>query len=954
MLNSLSTAEPASDRGTISEKPSAEQLHFFETEIRPLLIKRCQGCHGPEKQSGDLRLDSREAALAGGESGAALVPGKADESLIVEAINYKSLEMPPKEKLPHEEIDLLTRWISSGAPWTATNEPGAVAVRHQKQVTAADRATWAFQKPVRPEPPSVKQSDWVQTPVDAFILSKLEAAGLAPAEKAEKRTLIRRATFDLLGLPPTPEEVAAFESDESPDAYARLIDRLLARPEYGERWGRHWLDLVRYAQTNGYERDDDKPHAWRYRDYVIRAFNEDKPYDRFVLEQLAGDELEPRTDDAITATAFYRLGVWDDEPDDTRQAIFDGLDDMVSTTSSTFLGLTVGCARCHDHKFDPILQEDYYSLLAFMRNVTYYGNPVNNNSGGTSAAKGILQKLSNGDETLAISEAGPQAPPTHILVRGDAGVEGKEVSPKFVQVLCTNDDATKPTFPEISPDSHSTRRRLTLAKWIVSQENPLAARVMANRLWQHHFGRGIVATPSDFGATGEAPTHPELLDWLATELIAGEWKLKRMHRLLMLSSVYQQSSQGNMEAAAKVDADNRLLWHYPMRRLEAEAIRDSILSVSGELKTQLGGPSIYPVLPPEVLATQSRPGSGWHTSPPEQQGRRSVYIFVKRTLGVPLLDSFDFATPDQPIARRATTTIAPQALILLNSQFMEQQAAAFAARLVKEAPAGNEAQVKSAFELAFGRAPSSDELELSLAHLEHQRQAYAELPADSDEKTKPLAIETVKHTQVKGCNTYEGVWSLREDGGYEVQPFAGAKSIWDEAEIGDGTVTAQVMLRDKTGDAGVIVRVADPKIGVDALQAYNINFRHDGLRLGKHRNNWQELTSVRCDVAIDTWHEVRIELAGPAVKVYLNGETEPKLTYIDADPLPAGKVGFRTFQVGSAVRNLAVQSGEKQWAAKFIPVSDIPIANSLSPAERHALESFCKLILNLNEFVYID
>jgi hypothetical protein len=941
----------------MGEQASVEQLHFFENEIRPLLVKRCQACHGAEKQSGGLRLDSGQAALAGGDSGAAIVPGKPAESLLIEAINYQSLEMPPEAKLPPKEIELLTRWVSGGAAWTPSNVPGAVTVREQKQITAADRATWAFQKPLRPELPTVQQADWMKTPVDAFILAKLEAAGLTPAKQAEKRTLIRRATFDLLGLPPTPEEVAAFENDRSADAYPRLIDRLLARPEYGERWGRHWLDLVRYAETNGYERDDDKPQAWRYRDYVIRAFNEDKPYDRFVLEQLAGDELQPRTDEAITATAFYRLGVWDDEPDDTRQAIFDGLDDMLSTTGSTFLGLTIGCARCHDHKFDPLLQEDYYSLLAFMRNVTYYGNPKNDNNGGTSAARGILQKLSTGEQTLAVSEAGVEVPPTHILIRGDAGTPGREVSPRFVQVLCQNDKAAQPKFSAVPPDSPSSHRRLILAKWIASAENPLTARVMVNRLWQHHFGRGIVATPSDFGATGEAPTHPKLLDWLATELVAGGWKLKRMHRLLMLSNVYRQASQGNRQAAAGVDADNRLWWHYPLRRLEAEAIRDAILAVSGELKTRLGGPSIYPTLSPGVLATQSRPGSGWHTSPPEEQGRRSVYIVVKRTLGVPLLDSFDFATPDQPIARRATTTIAPQALILLNGRFMEEQSRAFAARLLKEAPDSRESRITRAFALALGRAPASDEMRLSLGHIEQQQAAFEALQAgETAELQSDAKAETanVQHTPLQGWTAFEGTWSLRADGGYEVQPAAGAKSIWNEPELTDGTITAQVLLRDKTGDAGILARVADPQVGVDTLQAYNINFRHDGLRLGKHRNNWQELTGVRCELALDTWHDVRIELAGPAVKVYLNGETEPRLSYVDPQPLPAGKIGFRTFQVGSALRKLTVRSGEKQWVARFVPACEKSVGKKLPPAEQHALESFCKLILNLNEFVYID
>jgi hypothetical protein len=563
---------------------------------------------------------------------------------------------------------------------------------------------------VRPAVPRVGAP--TASPIDAFLVQKLLAKGLSPAPLASRRELVRRAYFDLIGLPPAPEEIDAFVADGRPDAYERLLDRLLASPQYGERWGRHWLDVVRFAQTNGYERDDEKPFAWRYRDYVIKALNEDKPYDQFVREQLAGDELDVVTDDALIATAFYRLGVWDDEPDDRRQAEYDDLDDVLSTTGSTFLGLSVGCARCHDHKFDPIGQEDYYSMLAFLRNVKPYANASLKDLG----ARAILAPLSGGGRTLAVSEHGPRPQPTHLLVRGNAGTPGKEVPPRFPRVLSRTDADAVPNLPPPKPGARSTGRRRALAEWVASPNNPLTARVMVNRLWHHHFGRGIVATPSDFGRTGVAPTHPELLDWLAAELVAGGWRLKRMHKVIMLSHAYRQSSR--VEArAARLDPGNALLGRQNLRRLEAEAIRDTVLAVSGQLNLSMGGRGVFPTLPAEVLSTQSRPGQGWGKSTPHEQARRSVYVFVKRTLGVPLLEVFDAASPDKSIAARTTTTIAPQALILLNGEFTDEQAKAFAERLLNEGGANPRANVERMFRLAVGRAPSAEEARIALGYL---------------------------------------------------------------------------------------------------------------------------------------------------------------------------------------------------------------------------------------------
>jgi hypothetical protein len=644
---------------------------------------------------------------------------------------------------------------------------------------------WSFQPLRRPPLPELSDSNnaATQNAVDAFVLAKLRQRDLGLNPLAGKRELVRRAYFDLTGLPPAPEEVDAFIADSSPDAYERLIDRLLARPQYGERWGRYWLDVVRFGQTNGYERDDEKPFAWRYRDYVIRAFNEDKPFDRFVVEQLAGDELDDLAPDAIIATGFYRVGVWDDEPDDKLAAKYDELDDIVRTTGEAFLALTIGCARCHDHKFDPLPQEDYYSLATFFRNVAPYGkdksdthwelNPeaiytplatpeelvdwkrqqerlrgeidelekkkktladdaAAENKEVDGQLKSLRERMNQPpfDQALSVRETAVAQPNYHVLTRGNPRSPTKQVEPRFLTALGGAEPVVAVSVPAaggmlrqalvdfgVAPPSGLRRR---LAEWIASPDNPLTARVMANRIWHHHFGRGLAATPSDFGRTGLPPSHPELLDWLASELIDGGWRLKRLHKLIMMSHTYRQSSRVANPRAAASDPDNVLLWRQNLRRLEAEAIRDSMLSASGRLNLAMGGRGVFPELSAEVLSTQSRPGSGWDKSSDAEQGRRSAYIFVKRTLGVPFMETFDSPTPDKPCPARTTTTIAPQALVLLNSSFTDQQAAAMAERLIREAGSDRAAQIDRAFRLAVSRPPSADEAAIAQAFVARQ------------------------------------------------------------------------------------------------------------------------------------------------------------------------------------------------------------------------------------------
>jgi len=1065
---------------------TAAQMQFFEKDVLPILQTHCFKCHGGEaKVRAGFRLTSRAGVLKGGELGDAVNLQDLKASLLIEAIGYNGdIKMPPSGRLKKEQIDILTRWVTEGLPWSKTDDYG-VEPEHEDH-PKSDSDYWAYQPIRRPEIPAVKGAEWVKTPIDAFVLARLESEGLSPTRPADKVALIRRAYFDLTGLPPSPADVSRLLQDESPQWFEHLVDRLLESPQYGERWGRHWLDLVRYAETHGYERDSTKPEAWRYRDYVINAFNQDKPYDRFLLEQLAGDELPEVTAETLTATGYYRLGIWDDEPADREQALYDGFDDIVKTTSEVVLGMTMGCARCHDHKGDPLTQKEYYSFLAYFRDVVPTGGgnirffvtdadraaqveavaakedreaamvaelaaievrfrkaleeqlgirsrslqtadlddlevrvhrgrwkelPVfadlrqpkdrplpkgrlafETTPGMTGygfAFKGRLRVPADGDyrfsirgndgfrltvagrEVLAhrsheprdtsatvalkagslsflleaMSESGqpkfsvtwsgpgieersltddgvtgteflaadsrrqgqpwkyttekpsddwiqpdysetswkegpggfgtrgtpgavvrtewntrdiwlrrwfelkdvpeslsldlhwdedtevylngvlvhevkrfvtdyqriplsdaavkalqpgrnviaihchqtgggqyidaglvagdsldlsqalaqhgdkllgadteryrtltkqledsrkerlpePGTPimaamergrqKTFLLMRGNPHAPGPEVTPTVPAALRTS----PPQIPESAPNPEGSGKRTALVKWMVSPENPLTARVLANRLWHYHFGRGIVPTANDFGQLGDGPTHSELLDWLASELRDGGWTLKRMHRLIMKSAVYRQSSRPGQPAlpvAADVDAvdpANTLLWRFPMRRLSSEEVRDAMLQATGELNLKAGGPSIYVPIPAAVLAGQSRPGAGWGQSSPDEAARRSVYIHLKRSLLVPILEMHDQADTDSSCPVRYVTTVPTQSLGMLNGEFTNEKAGILARRLEREAGSDVAAQVKLAIRLVTARIPDSSEVEQDVKFVQELR-----------------------------------------------------------------------------------------------------------------------------------------------------------------------------------------------------------------------------------------
>lgn len=710
--------------GAVGGQTPAADVEFFEKRVRPVLVETCYRCHSAEadKLKGGLRVDSREALLLGGDLGPAVVVGQPEQSRLITAITWgdPELQMPPKKKLSPTQIADLTEWVRRGAPWPAEDTAVAPVRKRTFEVTEKDRQHWAFRPVGTPIPPTLPGRSGVH-PIDAFIEARLVERGVPAAPEADPRALFRRLHYDLLGLPPSPEDVEAFARDPSPQAWEGWVDRLLRSPHYGEKWARHWLDLVRFAETNSYEQDDAKPHAWRYRDYVIRAFNADKPYDQFVREQLAGDELPGATDETRIATGYYRLGIWDGDPPDKALARYDELDDLVATTGQVFLGLTIDCARCHDHKIDPIGQRDYYSLLAFFQNVNSFknGGPTDEVLLSDPAEPRVG---TNAPAALVVSEPGVTPPNTHVLLRGSPENLGDRVEPAFLQVL-------SPPPPRIDPPASgkSSGRRLALAQWLASPDNPLAARVMVNRVWQYHFGRGLVRSPSDFGLQGAPPTHPELLDWLAHEFVTKGWSLKKLHRLILTSQTYRRSTTPSPEALAR-DPGNDLWSHFDMRRLTAEEVRDSLLWVSGPVNRKMFGPGFYLALPPEVLAGQSVPGKGWGKSPAEEQIRRSIYIHVKRSLLVPLLLNFDLAEPDRSTPVRFSTTQPTQALGLLNSAWMQEQAARLAARLRQEAGTELAEQVRRAWSLVTGRPATADEVRRGVTLMSDLQQSEGASP----------------------------------------------------------------------------------------------------------------------------------------------------------------------------------------------------------------------------------
>ncbi len=803
-LANLTTAAQPTVPADHAVKMTASAKLFKDT-VRTFFKTQCLDCHGGEKTKSGFNMATREKLIEGGDRGVSVVPGKAKESRLYKLVaRIEEPHMPPKKPADKQMLDALATWIDSGAAYDAPLLDTITIGKKPMVVTEKDKNAWAY-RVLSPMPiPPVKQADWPRNPIDAFILAKLEAAKIQPSADADKLILLRRVTFDLTGLPPTVKEQDDFLADATPKAYEKVVDRLLASPSFGERWARHWLDPARYAESHGFEHDYFRPNAYHYRDFVIKALNSDMPYDQFVAWQLAGDELAPNDPLALAATGFLGAGVFPTQITnrEAERVRYDSMDDMLSTTGHAFLALTVGCARCHDHKYDPIPTKDYYRMLATFTTTVRSEIEVDLSSvevkkayadweakrkplaeaitkyEADSLGKALLSWLEDSSDKIApISkltdlkaaaalkkliekqvkienlpkiqrdgilkwyaplDAGWKAlslklnehdklkptlikttiqattegrkpmrhhtadntipdfyPKTFLLKRGDADQKDGEVQSGFLQVLSRKDEAGWNTA---KPEQASTSyRRVHLANWIMDTQSgagSLAARVMVNRLWHHHFGRGIVSTLNDFGFQSDPATHPELLDWLANDFVQNKWGLKRLHKLMVMSRTYQLNNDVSAEAA-KIDPENKLLSHRTKRRLEAEAVRDNWLAVSGTLAPKLYGP-----------------GEG-----NEGMNRRSIYFRIQRSQMIPSLQIFDWPDSLTSASARPTTTVAPQALYFLNSPHVSAGANAWAKTLQPEVTKSADNGVTLAYRMAFGRAPNKEEREQGIAFL---------------------------------------------------------------------------------------------------------------------------------------------------------------------------------------------------------------------------------------------
>jgi len=824
--------------GVYAQDQVSSGAEFFSHEIRPIMERTCWNCHSDQIQSSGLDLSSRDAALAGGSRGPAILPGNADESRLFRQISgLEGPLMPLGVTLSDNEIEAVRTWINDGAEWdaqAATAVAGESYTAFATDVPDSAREYWAFKLPVNHPLPEVANFNH---PIDRFLEQQRLDSGVTAAPKADRLTLLRRAYLDLIGLPPTIAETEAYLADTAPGAWQRVIDKLLASPQYGERWGRHWLDVARYADSDGYEQDVDRANAWRYRDYVVDAFNDDKSYAQFITEQVAGDELDETTHETRIATGFLRAGPRVNfREKDNPERRWDYLDDVLATLGRGVLGMTIQCARCHDHKFDPILQKDYYSLTSalfgyveteypmlpddqaqdYLRRTAELDDqvsvireqireleqpyltelkverirrefpqdvldavltPEDERSDGQQllaaqvltigvpraqvdaamseadktrreVLQGRVQEVQAsrpeqpamleivtdgdyrytpdraGDNVLGCPECriqptepgsflhqGPdryEVPPANFLIRGDPFSLGPELEPAYLTVATYGDPLT--VIPRTN--GRTSGRRLALAKWLTSQDNPLTARVWVNRVWHHHFGRGIVASLDNFGVVGDRPTHPELLDWLALEFMDKDWSTKELHRLIMTSQAYQMASAFDNAANNLADLENHLMWRYRPQRLEAEAVRDVIMASSGGIDLTVGGEPIFPYIPQDILDTAALFGRWDNQADGPDVWRRSLYVYRRRTLSYPFFDTFDL--PDQNItaAYRNTSTVAPQALTLLNNPFIVGQAQLFARQVEEVVPYDVDRQVALAYQTALTRLPTAAEAEI--------------------------------------------------------------------------------------------------------------------------------------------------------------------------------------------------------------------------------------------------
>ncbi len=757
-------------------RDDAAAVDFFEKKVRPLLVDNCYNCHSADTNSkGGLRVDDRNGLFHGGGRGPAVVPGHPEKSLLLRAVRQldPKLSMPPKKRLSDQQIADLTKWIKDGAAWPRVRIPASLG-KPPVPYDQLRKTHWAWQPRRRTNVPAVADLSWPRCDVDRYILAQLESKGLKPVGDADRKTLLRRVTYDLTGLPPTVVEIDAFVRDRSANAFEKVVDRLLSSPAFGERWGRHWLDVARYGESTGSARNLPYPHAWRYRDYVIDAFNNDKPYDRFIREQIAGELLPANTkaerDEQVIATGFLAVGVKDVNQRFTVRFIMDNIDEQIDTVSRALLGLTVSCARCHDHKFDPIPTTDYYALAGIFHSTDLCAGLRNKMGGGgldyydpklllhvgtrTVHDPGASQKIAQAKKALAqaraefqaifgkpegkergldgrpkqmiarmkmnrlqnelalLSDPASNSPvalgvreaktvgDTEIRIRGEAEKLGPSVPRGFLSLLVV------PDAPKINPTESG---RLELAQWLTSAKNPLTSRVMVNRVWHHLFGQGMVASVDNFGTTGEAPSHLELLDYLADRFVHEGWSVKKLVRSLVLSRAYQLGAE-SPSAHVTLDPANRLVWRHSPRRLTAEEIRDTMLAVGGNLDRTRPPGSVGHQIPVRELPNNG-PVAKQLAQEAATSKHRSVYLPLLRTLVPPVLEVFDFAEQGMVTGKRDSTTVAPQALYLLNDPFVRQQSLALARRLLGRTDLDDARRINLAYRLTLGRPATSREID---------------------------------------------------------------------------------------------------------------------------------------------------------------------------------------------------------------------------------------------------
>jgi cytochrome c553 len=987
-----------------------ELIEHFEKSVRPLLLAKCVECHGPKEQEAGLRLDTAQGLFRGGESGPVVVPRQVDKSRLIQVVRGAGdVVMPPETKLKKSEIAALVKWVKTGAVWPGykyrpgANKKGAGFTKQQK-------AFWSFQPVKNYSLPQVKRQSWPVSPVDAFILAKLESVGLEPASSADRRTLLRRVTYDLTGLPPTPDEIKAFVNDSSPKAFETVVDRLLASPRYGERWGRHWLDVARFAESAAHDGNNAYLHAWRYRDYVIDAFNKDKPYDQFVVEQLAGDLL-PKTGkreidfERMVATGFLQVGPKPVVMRDKKQMLLDIADEQIAATGTAFMGLTLACARCHDHKFDPLLATDYYSFAGIFMSTHIMEDQLPDSKWIEPTVEG-----SDGQKVRVMAvEDQPKPVNLRVHLRGNYRTLGAEAPRRFLQIIAGE------KHPPIQTKGSG---RLELARWIASANHPLTARVMVNRIWQHHFGSGLVASSNDFGARGDKPSHPMLLDWLASRFVESGWSIKAMHRLMFLSKTYQQAYVENADAE-QVDPNNRLLWCMPRRRLSAEEIRDSLLAVSGELDASMGGTLFtsgytFNDKKRELAVVDIGDPAKY---PPFQAPRRSVYLPMIRNQMPPMLTLFDVANEHESTAVRSQTTIAPQSLFLLNSQFVRERSLALARLLEANTESSDEQRIHTLYLLTLGRPPEEVEVQSGRQFLEIYQ---AEIDPDNSRqraaKTAESLASTSYESQIRGTAGLVAYYRLNERGPHKKgQPVVanhvgGGKA--DGLYVGNPALGRPGAIHAASPDAKTNTSIAlngkDQKVTIEDVESLNFKTREisveywvnpsrvaEGMTIGRDdlaagvrywksglfvrkvngvdknivsheffgQGGLRMVADARSVAEVNQWTHVVFTFGDSRRRLYVNGQMVDELNVsgnFGAGPVPL-TLGARRDNVewlqagldevaiynrvleGSTVRrHYTVGSGHP-------PKEDGPYSPRLM-----AWRSYCQALLCMNEFIFVD